>query len=175
MDIVKRITTLLFFVSAIGCASSTVYSNRAQNYDREPERLYVVLRSEWFPPQFDDGFANGFKSVMDGCGVATTVGTVSKLELDERAHEKKASAFSADTILVVLPNGGTKGQYGEMLTAVYDAKLHDVESGTVVWRASANLHPGWASMDEIGKQLSASIVSKLVDDRIVRSCQAPTG
>jgi len=169
--------TLLIFIASVllsACvAPTTIASNKAENYTKEPKRIFVLtdVGSE-FGKDFFDSFQAKLGAIARDCGAALEVSRISSLELDEKVHLNKMKTFKADTIMSVRRNGGTRNEYG-IFHAIYNIKLVDVQTNKTVWRADTNFYRGGTaiSIKERGEALAVDITNKIKEDKIFRSCE----
>ena len=157
------------------CAAPTqVQSNKAEFYTAEPKRIFIVTDiGHEFGQEFFSAFAQKFNAIVSNCGADSQISTISSLELDESIHEKKMEAFGADTALSVKIKGVTSTQNTKVIiNVIYDARLVDLNTKKMVWRANFNFYRGGTAIPiaKRGEALAIDITNKMKEDKIFQSC-----
>jgi len=173
------LTTFFCSVLAACVTPAQISTNKAANYTSEPKRIFVVtdIGSDYGKP-YATAFQYKFAAIVKECGAASQFFYVSGLELDESKPEAQMNAFHPDSALSIRRSGGTKDQYGNVVVQMYDARLTDMKTNKVVWRASMTFS---AKSGEIvssimhttfdrGEDLAMDMTNKMKDDQIFRSC-----
>ena len=169
----RRVAIVALSLVLWACAPATrVQSNKAQDYANEPKRVFVLTD---VGSDFGDEYAQAFQERLTGiakdCGAVLEVSRVSSLELDNSARTTRMNEFKPDVVLSIFRAGGTRNQYG-LFHVIYDARLQDVESKKLVWRANFSFHRGGGLIPiaDRGRALAVDITNRMKQDGIVRSC-----
>lgn len=151
---------------------SKIASNKADSYSKEPRRLFIItdIGSE-FGNDFFGSFERRITSIAQDCGAVLQISRLSNLELDQNVHANRLKTFGADTLLTIRRNGGTRNEYG-LYHVVYDARLVDVQSNKLVWRADTNFYRGsmLTPIAERGEALAVDLTNRLKEDQVFRGC-----
>jgi len=153
------------------CVSTTIQSNRAQDYTQQPKRLFVITNiGSDFGPEYAEAFRGALTRIAKDCGAEVEVSFLNPVELDEGVHDRKQKAFNADTLLSVRRAGGTKDGYG-LFQVIYDARLIDLATKKIVWRSSMTFHRNRiVPIEKRGEALAVDLTNQMKDDQIFRSC-----
>jgi len=163
------------FVVCACAAPAQIASNKARDYDKQPQRLFVMtdIGSEW-GNQYYNAFKAKTIALLSECGAAVEMSRINGLELDEGVHLRRARAFKSDAVLNIRMKSGTKNQSGMYIAVDYDARMTDVEAKKVVWRSSTHFTRGLTGFAERGEQLAIDVTNKMKQDGIFRSCAVVT-
>ena len=152
-------------------APAHMTSNKAATYTKQPKRVFVMtnIGDEWGQAYYE-AFQAKMVALLKECGTEARLDRISRLELDESVHSKRARASNADALLSIRRTGGTKNQYGTIIDVNYDSRLYDADTGKVVWRSSAKFIRGLTPIADRGEELAVDITNQLKEDGIFGSC-----
>jgi len=185
--------TLACTALAVGCGASTeIKSARDPGFHDQVAKLFVIseVGAEHDSQYTDDGptrtsatgthhvtIAAQFKDALireaAACHVELDVSSVSKLDLDPKAHLERMQSFGARYVLTLKETGGLKNQKGVVIESTYDAQLTDRETTDhLVWRGDMRLSHGGIDTSNEGLVVARDLLKKLDADRIIAPCPA---
>jgi hypothetical protein len=110
------VANTLTVISLLGaCATASTAINRAADYSRHPDLIFIVNQS--------GGFCGSFSEDFERCVTARTTARdglvefahVSALELDSSARQRQAARFKPDVIVTMRVTHRTIDQYASLL------------------------------------------------------------
>jgi hypothetical protein len=157
-----------------GCVPlNHIVANKDANYTKTPKRILVVSD---VGSDFGDDFRHAFHSelnlVAGECGTTIQVIFRSPLELDTDLYAKRLQAFNADSFMTVYRAGGVL-ESGIFIEMNYDARLMDISSKKMVWRAAVKFRRAgtlYKSMENQGKTLAIDVTNQMKSNRLFGDC-----
>jgi len=110
------VATTLTVISLLGaCATTLTATNRAADYSRHPNRIFIVNQLGGFGGSFSEEFERGVTAGITACDGWVEFAHVSTLELDSSARQQQAARFRPDVIVTVRVTHRTVDQYASLL------------------------------------------------------------
>lgn len=165
--------SILAVLAIAGCGpTARITSNRAPSYMGNIQKIFLLSRAGEEGELSSVVFRAAFITLVNKCGIEAWVHNYDPLSLDPDAPLQQLKSFAPDVFMTLVPSGGTKNQYGAITQIYYDAKLMDVATEAVVWRAHINLVPGAPQYQspQAGKVLATQLLGQLKDDLMLQKC-----
>lgn len=143
--ITRGIACVLTIATLAGCTiqpKSIIESNQLQGYKPTGKSIHVLSKISETQPEFDGYFRSAISEKFRSAGYKINYTSSSGLELNEQDVEEKLRKSKSKQILVITPNGGTKG-YQTITEAIYKVTLIDAEINKPVYRAIYKFTPYW--------------------------------
>jgi hypothetical protein len=180
---------LIWCVAAVTACSyghGTITSKKAENYGKQPTRLFVVEQMgamfEPYSPAFQKALANAIKD----CGVTGAFSVlppeVPSLSFSDQGRASalrdaaaQQSQFGPDGVLYITFTSG--GQTGDAGLLHYLLDLRDAETKRTVWKGLVEFRIAFisAETDQPARALATEIVAQMAKDGIFRSCASING
>jgi hypothetical protein len=153
----------LFVISEVGAEYDSQYRNDEPTRTSTTGTSHVTLAAQ---------FKAALVREAEACHIQLDVSSVSKLDLDPKAHLARMEGFGARYVLTLAETGGTKGADGTVLEAAYDARLTDREvEYRMVWRADMHLrHGSGFGTEDPGVVAARDLLMKLEADQVIAPC-----
>lgn len=158
-------------ISLAGCAVANIQSARSPDYNKTPQRLFIVADfGETFQNKIvphlliDDDrgtIQQKFTSTLKSCGVETNMEIVESLAF-HLTLDKKIKEFSPDSILYIQWKSGLK-HGGSVINPNYHVDLKDLPSNVIVWDENIQLE---SAFDNTGA-FAQSIINRMAEDRVL--------
>jgi hypothetical protein len=174
-------------VTACSYGNVTITSKKAEDYRRQPTRLFVVEAMGAAFERFSPAFQTALADAVKGCGVTgefsvlpPEVPTLSFSDQGQASALRDAAArqseFGPDGILQITFASG-KQIGGSAIVLEYLLNLRDPETKKTVWKGLAEFYvaAGVVETDRPAKALANNIVAQMAKDGIFRSCASITG
>ena len=172
--------TLSLLAAAIlsGCAETNIKSARSPDYNRMPQRLFVVasLGNPFVDSLFhkyQTDFAEDFRQDLQSCNVTADV-TFTEFTALHIATDEKIQNFKPDAVLSIQwTKINTLGR--AFLGGIYHLDLKDQSSGVIVWDANVDFAMnGQGGFTDPGEILIHSVVNRMVADTVLpKGCFIP--
>jgi predicted membrane protein len=171
---------LCLLLAGCGAATLRVMSNKADEANTSPKRIFVQshlvnsTRGVNFGPDFARAFNEHLIESLGKCGTTATVYNVTGLELGNGAILKEIEAFKPDALMTVTRTGGVLwGEGGKLATAIFDVSLYDATRKKVAWRAFLDFRRGGTlitSAESAGRLMATDLLNQLRKDGFFPGC-----
>lgn len=165
----KKIAGGALFLAAwalSGCASATLQSEKAQDYNNTPARIAILTDLGKENHRLGSNLPNDMKSALSSCGIDSSIEQLSDLTIGPQ----KIAMARPDAILVIRWKTVTSNSRDGVVQAEYHFELTDIASKKVVWKANMQFRPdlyGIGNADTFTK----GVLKRLKSDGILpQSC-----
>jgi hypothetical protein len=174
----KRAMTLAALLCAAlnGCATigstPSVAMNVRQDYTKDLQSVFVVLRTDEIPSIFVDHFATSLEQLLEARGVTTQLALVSELDLRPVTRE---DARDYSHVMVIRPTQLHSNQHA-LQSVTMNCSLLESDSELLVMRAEVVANKGWGFGFGESEAVNATqeLVRQMEQRGLVRGLPAPS-